>query len=152
MTAQPLSPAMTVRRVLGRTWRSIRESVMVPLVAVAVEVGLRVATLPTVAARLGVRLELDAVDQAHRTAVLPRWTAPTLRATDRVMRHWPWGDTCLRRSLVLGHRLRRLSPVLRLGVRSGDERPEAHAWLELSGGTLDPDAATFEPLVRNGAL
>lgn len=63
-----------------------------------------------------------------------------VHAVDAVLRRWPAGDTCLRRCLVLGHRLRSLQPRLRLGaVARDDGRLGAHAWLVVAGVALgDP--------------
>ncbi len=80
-------------------------------------------------------------------APLPGWTHRVLRATDTVLGHWPFRDTCLRRSLVLGWRLRSLSPVLRLGVAEQDGAYQAHAWLVVAGRSIDPAAADFSTLV-----
>lgn len=81
-------------------------------------------------------------------ALLPRWTRVPLAAADVVTRHWPVGPEgmCLRRCLVAGQRLRGLDPVLVLGVRRGPERIEAHAWLVVLGGSLDPTASDFAQL------
>jgi hypothetical protein len=50
---------------------------------------------------------------------------------------WPFGDTCLRRALVLGHHLRDQSPVLRIGVTADrSEDVAAHAWVETTDVTL----------------
>jgi hypothetical protein len=136
-------------RALKRLVRTLLEPFVVVAVAAAVELGLRFSTLPRLARMVGVPLDLDHAEPATGPVVLPRRTAWSMRVVDVVMRSWPWGDTCLRRSLVAGHRLRDLGPVLRLGVREGAlDRPDAHAWLELQGGSLDPAAGRFSPLVR----
>jgi hypothetical protein len=143
--------AVRVLRALKRLARALIEPFVVVGVASAVEVGLRFWTLPRLARLLGVPLDLDRTEPATRPVVLPRRTAWSMRVVDGVMRRWPWGDTCLRRSLVTGHRLRDLAPVLRLGVRdAARDRPDAHAWLELQDGSLDSTASRFAPLVRGG--
>jgi hypothetical protein len=118
---------------------------------VAIEVSLRRTTLPATCRRLRVRLDLDgATASVHgSTPVLPRWALPRVRAARLVAAHWPAGDTCLRRCLLLGHRLRRLDPVLRIGVRRDSAGAfEAHSWLEIGGRPLDLDAAGFAALER----
>ncbi|MGC4154999.1 MAG: lasso peptide biosynthesis B2 protein [Propionicimonas sp.] len=113
-------------------------------VAVVVEIGLRVTTLPKLARWLGTPLSVG-----EQGAVMPRSGPLTLtphakrqvRATRRVMRHWPFGDTCLRQALVSGQRLRRLDPALHVGVAKIDGEIRAHAWLTIAGGILDPLAA-----------
>lgn len=55
----------------------------------------------------------------------------------------PWRYTCLHRSLVLFHLLRRAGrPVgLHIGVRKNDGTLQAHAWLVHDGAPyLEPDA------------
>lgn len=66
----------------------------------------------------------------------------SVRAVGRVLRHWPWDDTCLRRALATGHALRHRGPSLRVGVSKADGVVRAHAWLEIDGRTLDPQAPT----------
>lgn len=147
------SAVAVARAVPAREWPGV---LMAAAVAVIVEIGLRTMTLPRLAKLLGVPLRLDDGD-----AVMPEpgvlrarpWVRRRLRATRRVMRHWPFGDTCLRRALVSGHRLRRLHPALRVGVAKIDGRIQAHAWLELNGVSLDPaGAAAYRTLetVRPG--
>ncbi|QJY47042.1 lasso peptide biosynthesis B2 protein [Pseudonocardia broussonetiae] len=125
---------------------------------VAVEVLLRTTDLPTTCRRLGVAHDLtapaaparattDPISRAGPTAVLPRRTRRVVRACALVVAHWPAGDTCLRRCLLTGHRLRGLGPVLRIGVRrTGDGRFSAHSWLEVDGRPLDPAAGAFAAL------
>lgn len=128
---------------------------------VAVEVLLRTTDLPTTCRRLGVALDLTApafaqtppapASPAGPTAVLPRRTRRVVRACALVVANWPAGDTCLRRCLLTGHRLRAMGPVLRIGVRrTGDGRFSAHSWLEVAGRPLDPAAAAFAALGRAG--
>jgi Transglutaminase-like superfamily len=113
-----------------------------------VEHALSAATLSQVCASLGIRLDLDSGDMASTEApVLPRSMAIPLQARLAVAARWPAGDTCLRRCLLVGHRLRALRPVLRIGVRrEGGGRFRAHSWLELDGRTLDASAADFAVL------
>jgi hypothetical protein len=117
-----------------------------------IEFWLRTRDLPSTCRRLGIRLHLDEPDAAVERAVLPRWSRPAVLVALAVTRVWPAGDTCLRRCLVIGHRLRRLEPILRIGVRRDDDgRFAAHSWLEFDGRTLDPTASAFVPLGLTGA-
>ncbi len=98
-------------------------------------------------------------------------TRPKPGPPDRLVASWvdylmhrlpgPWRHTCLRRSLVLYHLLRRAGrPVeLRIGVRRDDQAAlAAHAWLMLDGepyvegGTEHPhqfaEIARFPGVVR----
>jgi hypothetical protein len=112
---------------------------------VRVETGLRRHDLPTLCRGLGIGHDLHSADPpATERAVLPRNTRTAVLASCHVVARWPAGDSCLRRCLVLGHRLRRLSPVLRIGVRRDDAGEFlAHSWLEIGGRTLDASAADY---------
>jgi hypothetical protein len=123
----------------------------VVVVAVVVEVGLRTISLPRLARVLGTPVAVDGFD-AHvepaGASPLPRWAALRVNAARRVMRHWPFGDTCLRQALVCGQLLRGLGPVLRLGVAKVDGEVHAHAWLVVGGNVVDPRNASssYQPL------
>lgn len=115
-------------------------------VAVAVEIGLRVTTLPRLARILGIRLAHDepestpgwvSAEQAAPPTV-PAWAKRRLKATRRVLRRWPFGDTCLRQALVSGQRLRRLDPTLHVGVAKLDGEVRAHAWIVVGRVVVDP--------------
>lgn len=107
--------------------------------------------LPELAAALGVPL-LTGPGAAATERFTERLTGEerrALRAVRRVLRHWPWGNTCLRRALGIGHVLRHRAPALRVGVTKQDGAVKAHAWLEIDGRSLDPDApATYLSLVE----
>ena len=113
-------------------------------VAVFVEIGLRLTTLSRLARILGVPLatgeqaSAPAPQPAGNPAVLPAWARRRIRATMRMLRSWPFGDTCLRQALVGGQRLRRLNPLLYVGVAKLDGEVRAHAWLVVSGVVVDP--------------
>lgn len=122
--------------------------------AAMVEAGVRVLPLRTVARLAGARLELD-------TAVAERDAWPELSPRDRdrcalalrLLGRRPFRATCLRRSLVLASLLRRQHPALRVGVAKSGGAVAAHAWLEIAGATLDPEAAQYRGLapVRSSA-
>ncbi len=117
---------------------------------VVIEVRLRTGDLPTTCGRLGVRLDLASGEPAGEPAVLPRWSRPAVRVSHAVVAVWP-GGSCLRRCLLVGHRLRTLDPVLRIGVRRDGARFAAHSWLEIDGKSLDPTATDFPVLAAPGA-
>ena len=134
-------------------WLSTRAHLVALFWACVVEVGLKTRPLPALAERLGTPLaepDADRTSPAEATSknfTYKEWIR--LRAIDRVLRRWPFGDTCLRRSLVWGHSLRARSPRLQIGVaRDGVGTIIAHSWLvfgdEMSLG-LDPDV-TYLPL------
>ncbi|MEQ6902459.1 lasso peptide biosynthesis B2 protein [Nocardioides sp. YIM 152588] len=114
----------------------------VVVVAAVVEVGLRVTTLPRLARLLGVSLKLgDRVAAPGRPTIgaLPPRAAMQVRMTQRVLRRSPFGSTCLRQALVSGQRIRRLGPVLHIGVAKIGGEVRAHAWLVVGGRVIDPD-------------
>lgn len=108
--------------------------------ACAVEVWLRTLSLPRTARLVGAPLRntrSPTTPQLHGARLGPRGRRQA-RAVQRVMRHWPFGDTCLRHALVAGHRLRRFDPELVVGVTKIDGQVRAHAWLEFDTGRYDP--------------
>lgn len=113
-----------------------------------IEAMLRRSTLPATCTRLGLRLDLRSASvPASEPVVLPRWAMVPVRACVGVATRWPAGDTCLRRCLLIGHRLSRLDPVLRIGVRRDETGTfVAHSWLEFDGRTLDPGISGFATL------
>lgn len=135
---------MRIRRRLLTAWEVLRA--LGPMIVI--EISLRTSELPATCRRLGVVCDLaSAAPPAAHLAVLPRRVRPAVRASRMVVSQWPAGDTCLRQCLLIGHRLRRLGPVLRIGVRRDpDGAFAAHSWLEVGGGTLDPMASGFASL------
>ena len=138
---------MRVRRQALGAWEVLRAL----RAMVVIEFSLRTNDLPATCRRLRVRCDLDRLTHPHppaaELAVLPRRTRPAVLASLAVVSRWPAGDTCLRRCLLIGHRLRRLEPVLRIGVRrDANGEFSAHSWLEFGGNTLDPMAFEFAPL------
>jgi hypothetical protein len=122
--------------------------VVVLAVAVAVEIGLRTTSLPRLTRSLGIRLDLGSGEPTHGDPpVMPDWAGRSADRVDALLRHWPPGDTCLRRCLLLGHRLRGFGPVLRIGVRRGPGGELlAHSWLEIDGRSLDVEATGYGAL------
>jgi hypothetical protein len=111
-----------------------------------IELGLRRGDLPTLCRTLGIEHDLrSATPPATDLVVLPRRTRTAVLACACAVAIWPAGDTCLRRCLVLGRRLRMLDPVLRIGVRR-DTELVVHSWLEIGGRTLDATAAQYATL------
>jgi Transglutaminase-like superfamily len=138
---------------MRRGWRLLRlgyEIGAAVALLIVIEASLRRTSLPATCRRLALRLDLDSsTPPAGATPILPRWTRVRVRAALLVLARWPAGDTCLRRCLLIGQRLRRLDPVLRIGVRR-DEAGSfgAHSWLEIGGHTLDVEAVDFATLGR----
>ncbi|WP_081628859.1 lasso peptide biosynthesis B2 protein [Smaragdicoccus niigatensis] len=135
----------------------IRKIRLVPLAArilarlLAVEIGLRITKLPSVCRLLRIRLDMSASRPASMSEVeIPGRFVRAVNLTNWTTQRWPWGDTCLRRCLVLAVQLRDLEPVVRIGV-TRDARGAflAHSWLEISGQSIDPMSADFVTLTRS---
>jgi hypothetical protein len=140
----------TVSKLDARVQRAFDRQFLAALaVAFVVELGLSMSTLPRLTKLFGIRLAGEANDEPTGQApeVAPEWFRRRSAAVHRVLRHWPFGDTCLRRSLVLGQRIRRLDPVLVIGVRHDEHgNLAAHAWLAVGGVALDTLAEQYVPL------
>jgi hypothetical protein len=144
--------ASSGRVVLRRAVRLFDPQVVAAaLVALVVEAGLRLSTLPRLTRLLGIQLAQGGEPEQQNStqpADLPvAWIRRRAVAMNRVFAHWPFDSTCLRRALVLGHRIRRLKPSLMIGVRIDDSGAlAAHAWLVVSGIALDQQADQYEVL------
>jgi hypothetical protein len=130
--------ARQLRAVPLRAWPTL---VATAAVAGAFEIGLRSLSLPRLARLAGMRLgtQPTGAPDPHKTvtALLTPEQRRRIWATERLYAVWPFGDTCLRRALVMGHHLRDQSPVLRIGVTAERSEPvAAHAWVETPDVTL----------------
>ncbi len=130
--------------------REIPATAAALVVACGVEIAVRLLPLPRASHLFGAPLRESAAPgapQVHGAQLGPRGRSQA-RAVRRVMRRWPFGDTCLRHALVAGHRLRRFGPELVVGVSKVDGAVKAHAWLEFDTGIYDPlqSAQAFLPL------
>ena len=130
----------TLARLGPRCWVDI---VYVGALSAFIEVRLRTGSLADLASGLGV--PLDATGSASPPGgadaiALSPVEARRLNVAWRVLRRRPFNGTCLRRALVGGHILRRHDPRLHVGVRRVRGGVEAHAWVAMSGVSLDPDA------------
>jgi transglutaminase superfamily protein len=139
--------------VLRRYFRLFDPQILlVALIALVVEAGLKLSTLPHLTRLLGIQLAQDGEPEQHQGSAPPSgfpviWIRRRILAVNRVFRHLPFNDTCLRRALVLGQRIRRLDPTLVIGVRHDESGAlAAHAWLVVAGVALDPLAAQYEAL------
>ena len=59
---------------------------------------------------------------------------------------WPRKNSCLRRALVLGYRIRDAHPVLLIGVSKEGGEIRAHAWIEVDGQVIGEKGGDFAPL------
>lgn len=104
------------------------------VLAVIAEAGVRTRPLPSVAARFGLRLT-GACTPVSAWRMTPR-QRQRMRSVEMLLRHWPFigpDAACLRRALLLGWVFRDRDPVLRIGVARGDDGVSAHAWIEFEG-------------------
>lgn len=136
------------------TWRQRYDLVVTLALAVVVEVGIRVLPLPTLTGLLRVPLQTDARDdeQTEQSLALDSRSRRRLQIISRVMRHWPFDEKCLRRSLVAAVRIRHVNPSLVIGVAIKDGEIKAHAWLRVRGVDLDPIASSFGQLQPLGPV
>jgi hypothetical protein len=131
------------RTVLGlgpRRWFGV---IRLAVLALLIEAGLRVVPLPRLAQLLGVPLALKKTREpvsSPRQLRLTRIEGELLDSAWRILRHQPFNGTCLRRALIGGHILRRYDPRLLIGVTKRSGQVKAHAWVEIRGISLDPDA------------
>lgn len=150
----------SVRRLAAGVRRRLVQASAVARVALAalgVEATLRLLTLPAAARVAGVGLRLDGGEDGDpcRELRLTQQESRDLELALRVLRRGPVDDSCLRRSLLIGHLLRRRGPVLRIGVAKRDGQVRAHAWLVVEGASLDggrPDGYAELATVRTEAL
>lgn len=125
--------------------REVPDLVRSTVAATRMEVALRRDPLDVVARHMGARLCTQPVapgagSEGGHGAALAFTDAELARlgTARRVTRHWPFGDTCLRRSLMVAHQLRDRSSELYVGVAKTDGVVTAHAWLVVDGVNLDP--------------
>ncbi len=122
--------------------------------AVVVEALLKFTSLPRACHVLGIILDVGNESRANErrrsSAPLPPYMVRKVSSihdqVERVYVRLPLSDTCLRRALTAGFRLRSFKPRLMLGVRR-DRILAAHAWLEVNGVVLDW-ANTYRDYVR----
>ena len=136
-----------IGRAVRLPWRDLAESVVVVVVAALVELGVHTMRLPRLAQLAGAPLDLGHGVPAPMDDPLPHWALRRLDIVNAVMRHWPLNNMCLRRSLVAGHRLRKLHPTLRVGVSRDGRVLQAHAWLEIDGRYFDAGASSYQTVV-----
>ena len=127
------------------------ELVGLAALALGAEVAVRVGELPAMAKRLGISFETQTAPQRAKPAGLSRATIDRRAASvDRLYRAWPRKDSCLRRALVLGFRIRAAHPTLRIGVAKENDEIRAHAWIEVDGRVIGDETGDFAPLRRSG--
>jgi Transglutaminase-like superfamily len=137
---------------VNRRLRTARHLPAALAVAVAVEIGIRLLGLPSLARLAAVELHTTGTARPPRvpSSRLGPDDGARYRAAWWVLRWWPFGRSgqCLRMALTAGRLLRHRGPRLCLGVTRGDSGVGAHAWLMIDDMVFDPDAAGYVPLVR----
>lgn len=114
----------------------------------AAELSVRFMPLPGACRLFGLRLATGGsphggVSPSGATGSLSGRELRRVQLLRRLADHWPFGTgPCLRRSLVLGRTLRRYGPELRLGAAIDGTDLRAHAWVEIDGWSVDPEAAS----------
>jgi transglutaminase superfamily protein len=132
--------------------REKAEACYIAALALVAEAAVRAISLPRLTKMLGISLGDGARDPfpAKRRWVdrkmEPIEVDARARAVDRIYRAWPRRDSCLRRALVLGYRIRAASPVLMIGVAKEDGLTRAHAWIEVGGKVVGDDSGDYAPL------
>lgn len=104
--------------------------------AVAVETLLRGRSLPQTCRLLGIELGVGEALTSPRPAPSQAHIARVRHEVEWVYSRLGLPDTCLRRCLTAGFRLRAYQPRLVIGVRKSASL-DAHAWLVASGSTID---------------
>lgn len=135
------------------SWTTRLAIVRLGLVMGAIEVALRALPLERVARLVGATLRsADREGSAPSQSASQPWpeSAESAAATV-VLRHWPFGNTCLRESLLFAHLLRDHQPVLRIGVARRGADFHAHAWLEVAGVARGTGHADFTPMQPQAA-
>lgn len=134
--------ARTVLSYPPRRWADL---LVAASLALRVEAALRRGGVAS-AARIGhVRIGMNgmaAPSALPDSAGLSQRELERLETAWRMLRHRPFNGTCLRRAIVGGYFLRNHDPVLRIGVAKADGVVAAHAWIEVSGVSLDPDGSS----------
>ena len=114
------------------------------------EVAVRLIRLPSLTRRLGITLVEDGDGASTPAAAKGTLSAATIErraaSVDRLYRAWPRHNSCLRRSLVLGFRVRRAHPTMRIGVAQEAGEIRAHAWIEVDGRVLGEATGDYAPL------
>ena len=144
-TLDPMSSRLGHRLVRLRPGDLV-QALAIVAVAARIECSLRRRGLPETASRFGLRLDGPTSETSEcEHGGIPRWAIRRARLAEILMRRWPFGDTCLRKSLVIGNRIAALSPQLLIGVRAAEDDGSiaAHAWLRVCGIDIDPASAEF---------
>ncbi len=135
------------------SWTTRLAILRLGVVMAAIEIALRALPLDRVARLAGATLR-DAGREGSdlRPPASKPWPeSAQSTAAMVVLRNWPFGNTCLRESLLFAHLLRDRRPILRIGVARAGADFHAHAWLEVAGVPRGTGHADFTPMQAQGA-
>lgn len=149
--------ASRVRRTPGpERMVALRVLILAPIV----ELCLRTMAIQRTAHLLRIRVRLEdgpgAPDRSRPEPLMTGRERRTLAIAWRVLDIGPFNSTCLRRSIVGACLMRRRDHAVRIGVLCTVDGFKAHAWLEIDGISLDPEApldfnARWVPAKSTGA-
>lgn len=145
-----MSRSVARRRVLavllGARRHARAEVIRTLVLAVAAELAVRLLPLPRALRAFGATFDVGAAaaSPSNDLSSLPAWAQRKVACVFLVMDAWPGDGVCLRRSLVLAHRLRGLRPRLVIGVQREAGSVTAHAWIVAGGVAIEP--GEYEPL------
>lgn len=136
------------RRLLSAALRASPSDLITGIAALAlapiVELGLRTIGVRRTASVLKVRLVFEGpprvVAQDGTEHPLDPRERRRLTIAWRILELGPFEGTCLRRAFVGARLLRGRDHAVRIGVRKTPVGFKAHAWLEVEGISLDPEA------------
>jgi hypothetical protein len=146
----------------GKRWLKLSTGEKVDLLlvagmALAAEIAVKVFALPRLTSWVGITL-IDEKTGSQPTTRDNRAVGLTksaiesrTRTVDRLYRVWPRKNSCLRRALVLGTRIRAAGPVLMIGVAQEEGSIRAHAWIEVDGTVVGDTSGDYAPLRRRSA-
>lgn len=116
---------------LAREPIELWETARAVMAMIAVEVGLKLTSLPRLAQLLGVEVDASG-EEVKQDLEPPLHIARAARAARRIVRRSRLNGRCLREALVVGALLRHYRPRLRIGVTKEGQRVHAHAWLVIA--------------------
>lgn len=124
----------------------VLEVIAILVLFAAAEVCVRLLRLPTCARLFRLRPASARPSPSDDAYEFPDWARRQVRLVNRVAYRWPGDGPCLRKSLVIGQRLRSLDPALHVGVNVA-VGVRAHAWVTVGGYSIDHESRRFEELV-----
>lgn len=139
---------LAVRKLASRVRRMSGAKMLVVLrvviLAPTVELCLRTMAIQRTARLLRIRVRLEdgpgAPESLRPELRMTKQERRTIAIAWRVLDIGPFNSTCLRRSIVGACLMRRRDHAVRIGVLRMASGFKAHAWLEIDGISLDPDA------------